>query len=46
MKKIFAAVLALMMILCACGAAGAEQEARKMENAADADEFIAVFLRL
>ena len=44
MKKIFAAVLALMMILCACGAAGAEQEARKMETAADADEFIATFL--
>ena len=44
MKKIFAALLALMMILCACGTAGSEQEARKMETAADADEFIAVFL--
>lgn len=44
MKKIFAALLALMMILCACGMAGAEQEARKMETAADADAFIAAFL--
>ena len=44
MKKIFAALLALMMILCACGIAGAEQEARKMETAVDADEFIAAFL--
>ena len=44
MKKFFAALLALMMILCACGTAGAEQEAKKMETAEDADEFIAAFL--
>lgn len=44
MKKIFAGLLALVMILCACGMAGAEQEKRKMETAADADEFIAAFL--
>ena len=44
MKKIFAALLALMMILCACGTAGAKQEAKKMEIAADADAFIAAFL--
>ena len=44
MKKILTALMALIMIFCACGIAGAEQEARKMETAADADEFIAVFL--
>ncbi len=44
MKKMIAGLLALVMILCACGMAGAEQETRKMETAADADEFIAVFL--
>ena len=44
MKKFFAAVTALIMILTACGFAAAEQEARKMETAADADEWIAVFL--
>lgn len=44
MKKFFVSLLALMMILCACGMAGAEQETRKMETAADADEFIAAFL--
>ncbi len=44
MKKMIAGLLALVMILCACGMAGAEQETRKMETAADADEFIAGFL--
>ena len=44
MKKFFAAVTALIMILTACGFAAAEKEARKMETAADADEWIAVFL--
>ena len=44
MKKILATALALIMILCACGTAGAEQEARKMETAADADAFVAAFL--
>ena len=44
MKKIFALVLALMMLAAACGTAAAEQEARRLETAADADEWIAVFL--
>ncbi|MBO7663869.1 MAG: alpha/beta fold hydrolase [Clostridia bacterium] len=44
MKKIFAAVLALMMMLTVCGIAATEQAARKMETPADADEFIAAFL--
>ncbi|MBQ6513789.1 MAG: alpha/beta fold hydrolase [Clostridia bacterium] len=44
MKKMIAGLLALVMILCALGTAGAEQETRKMETAADADEFIAAFL--
>ena len=43
-KTITALMLAVMMILAACGTAAAEQEVRKMEAAADADEFIAVFL--
>lgn len=44
MKEILAVILAGLMILAACGTAAAEQEARKMESAADADEFIDVFL--
>ena len=44
MKEILAAALALILLTAACGTAGAEQEARKMETAADADEFIAAFL--
>lgn len=44
MKKTIAAVLAMIMLLTACGIAGAEQAPRKMETAADADEFIAAFL--
>ncbi len=42
MKRILGAVLALIMTLC--GAAAAEREARRVETAADADEWIAVFL--
>ena len=44
MKKIIAAMLAIAVMLTVCWIAAAEQEARKMETAADADEFIAVFL--
>ena len=44
MKKAIAALLAAIIALAACGIAAAEQEARKMETAADADEFIAAFL--
>ena len=33
-----------MIMLTVCGIAAAEQEARKMESAADADEFISAFL--
>ena len=44
MKRILAVLAALVLILASCGMAAAEQEARKMETAADADEFIAVFL--
>ena len=43
MKK-FISVLLAMMMLTVCGVTAAEQEARKMETAADADEFIAAFL--
>ena len=42
--KCFSLLLALMMALCAVCTAAAEQEKRKMENPADADEWIAVFL--
>ncbi len=44
MKKLISALLAMMMALIFCGTAAAEQEARKMETAADADEFITAFL--
>ena len=44
MKKIIAAILAIVMTLTVCGIAAAEQETRKMETAADADEFIAALL--
>ena len=44
MKKWISAMLAIMMLLAACGTAAAEQEPRKMETAADADEFIQAFL--
>ena len=43
-KQMLAAVLAVIVLVTACGLAGAEQEARKMETAADADEWIGVFL--
>ena len=42
--KCLSLLLALMMALCAVCTAAAEQEKRKMENPADADEWIAVFL--
>lgn len=44
MKKWISAMLAIMMLLAACGTAVAGQEARKMETAADADDFIRAFL--
>ena len=43
MKKVISVMLAMIM-LTVCGIAAAEQEARKMESAADADEFISAFL--
>ena len=45
MKRTLAVILAVMLV-AACGTAAAEQEARKMETAADADEWIAVFFVL
>ena len=49
MKMVLAVLMALMLLLTACEIAAAEQgtgekEIRKMETAADADEFIAAFL--
>ncbi len=44
MMKMIAALLMMVLILNTCGSAGAELEARKMETAADADEWISVFL--
>ncbi len=44
MKRILSALAALVMILAACGAGAAGQEARRMETEADADEFMSVFL--
>ena len=44
MKKVISVLLAMVMALTICGITAAEQEPRKMETAADADEFIAVFL--
>ncbi len=41
MKKMMAAILAMVMALTVCGTAAAERETRKMETAADADAFIA-----
>lgn len=43
-NKLLAAFLALVMALAACTAAGAEQGKRRMETAADADEWAAVLL--
>ena len=42
--KTLAAVLTMIMLLTACGMAAAEQEARKTETAADAQEWIAALL--
>ena len=42
MKKILVMILVLMMLTC--GMAAAESEARRMETAADAEEWMAVFL--
>ena len=44
MRKYLAAVLAVMIALAACGIAAAEQEARRMETAADAEEWTAILL--
>ncbi len=44
MRKTTAALLALMILLAVCGAAPAEQETKRIETAADADEFITAFL--
>ncbi len=43
MRILLAAFLAVTTLLCGCGFASAEQEARKVETAADADEWIAAF---
>ncbi len=42
--KFLTVLMAVVMTLAACGTAGAEPEARRMDTAADADEWIAVFL--
>ena len=44
MKQSLAAVLAVIMLLAACGTAAAEQEARRMDTAADAEEWVATLL--
>ena len=44
MKKTVSIVLAVMIMLAACGIASAEQGTRKIETAEDADEFLAAFL--
>ena len=44
MRRILAVILAAVMLLSACGIAGAEKETRKMETAPDADAFIEAFL--
>ena len=44
MKKALTALMVLIMILSACGISGAEQTARKIETASNADEWIACFL--
>ena len=43
-KRIPAVLLTLIMLLTACGTAGAEQEGRKIETAADAQEWINALL--
>ena len=44
MKKTWSVILAVILVLGIFGTAAAEQEPRRMETAADADEWIAVFL--
>ena len=44
MKKTLAALLTMILMLSACGVAGTEQEARRMETAGDAEEWISIFL--
>ena len=44
MKKFFALVMSVIMILASGGIAAAEQEVRLMETASDADEWVSVFL--
>ena len=43
-QKAMAAVMAVILLTAVCGFAGAEQEVRRLETAADADEWAAVFL--
>ena len=43
-RKTLAVLTAAVILLAACGIAAAEQEPRRMETAADADEWIALFL--
>ena len=44
MKKLLAALLAGIMLLSACGIAAAEEEVRKIETPADAEEWITALL--
>ena len=44
LMKYASLMMALILALAVCAGAAAEQEKRKMENTADADEWIAVFL--
>ena len=44
MKRLLAALLAGMLLMTACGIAAAEQEVRKIETAADAEEWITALL--
>ena len=44
LMKYVSLMMALILLLTACAGAAEEQEKRKMENAADADEWISVFL--
>ena len=44
MKRLLAVLLAGMLLLTACGIAAAEQEVRKIETAADAEEWVTALL--
>ena len=44
MKAVFAALAAVILLVSACGAAGAEQGPRQILSAADAEEWLTVFL--